>query len=267
MGASSLLGYARFVEPHRLECTEKPVRLASPLSQPVRVLHLSDLHWSGVVSLGFLERAFELGKQLAPDVICLTGDFVTGREMNVKEYVPVLKKLSAFRPTFASLGNHDGGSWAAHAGGYATVSALTEVLNAADITVLHNRAERVIVGSAELLLIGVGDLWAGEVNPQLAFQGISLEDPRPKVLLCHNPDAKEMLADSPWDLMLSGHTHGGQLIVPLLGAAPFAPVRDHRYVYGLCAWGSRQIHITRGVGNLHGLRINCRPEVSLLVLQ
>lgn len=64
--------------------------------------------------------------------------------------------------------------------------------------------------------------------------------------------------------MLSGHTHGGQIVVPLLGWRPFAPVRDLRYVEGLHEWSGRQIYTTRGVGNLHGLRFNCPPEVSVL---
>ena len=72
-----------------------------------------------------------------------------------------------------------------------------------------------------------------------------------------------MCAAYDWDLMLSGHTHGGQIIVPLYGA-PFHAVSDRRYMAGLKPWGSRQIHVTRGVGNLLGVRFNCRPEVSLL---
>ena len=69
----------------------------------------------------------------------------------------------------------------------------------------------------------------------------------------------------PWDLMLSGHTHGGQLWIPFIGA-PFAPVRDKRFVKGLVRWQNRWVHVTKGVGNLHGMRLNCPPEVSLLTL-
>lgn len=84
-------------------------------------------------------------------------------------------------------------------------------------------------------------------------------------MLCHNPDAKDKLRASAWDLMLCGHTHGGQLRLPGIGR-PFAPVRDVRYVEGLRPWEGRLIHITRGIGNLHGLRFNCRPEINLLNL-
>ena len=88
----------------------------------------------------------------------------------------------------------------------------------------------------------------------------------PIIVLSHNPDSKDILGDYPWDMMLCGHTHGGQLYLPILGT-PFAPVKDHRYVHGLKAWNDRLIHTTSGIGNLFGMRFNCRPEVSLLTLQ
>jgi predicted MPP superfamily phosphohydrolase len=86
------------------------------------------------------------------------------------------------------------------------------------------------------------------------------------VLLSHNPDVKEEVAPRHWQLMLSGHTHGGQLRVPWLGATPFAPVRDKRFVAGLHRWNDRWIHVTKGVGNVYGMRINCPPEISFLTL-
>ena len=88
----------------------------------------------------------------------------------------------------------------------------------------------------------------------------------PAVLLSHNPDTKEGVASRHWELMLSGHTHGGQLRVPWLGATPFAPVRDKRFVAGLHRWNDRWIHITKGIGNVYGMRINCPPEISFLTL-
>jgi predicted MPP superfamily phosphohydrolase len=86
-----------------------------------------------------------------------------------------------------------------------------------------------------------------------------------RILLNHNPDAKDLVRSYEWDLMLCGHTHGGQVCLPFIGA-PFAPVRDKRYLHGLYAWNKRWLHISSGVGNLHGIRFNCRPEVSLLTV-
>jgi len=87
--------------------------------------------------------------------------------------------------------------------------------------------------------------------------GIEKSDTETTVLLSHNPDSKTEVQDHPWDLMLCGHTHGGQLWIPFVGA-PFAPIRDKRFVKGLRRWNNRWIHVTKGVGNLHGLRLNWR---------
>ena len=84
------------------------------------------------------------------------------------------------------------------------------------------------------------------------------------IVLSHNPDSKELLKKYDWDLMCCGHTHGGQLVIPLIGFRPFLPVIDKSFPEGLLSWGKRHVHISRGIGNLHGLRFNCRPEISIL---
>ena len=103
------------------------------------------------------------------------------------------------------------------------------------------------------------------MRPDEALRDHRRQKGRPTVLLSHNPDTKDLLMNDPWDLMLSGHTHGGQLSLPLFGE-PFAPIRDRRYVRDLHALGDRWLYITAGVGSLHTARFNCRPEVSLLTL-
>jgi hypothetical protein len=249
-----------------LALTRHSVRLRANLPEPVRVLHLSDLHYSATVPLSLIESVVTLGLNEKPDLICLTGDFITGLEdVSSGSYARTLSRLSAAAPTFAVLGNHDGGTWAQEMGGYSDSRLVRGLLERSGIQLLHNASTRVRVRSAGLWLAGVGDLWSGEVAPGLAFAGHSSDRDEPVVLLSHNPDSKEVLGAFPWDLMLSGHTHGGQVIVPFVGPC-FAPVVDKRYVAGLRAWGSRQIHVTRGVGNLAGIRFRCRPEVAVLTI-
>ncbi|MGF1484194.1 MAG: phosphodiesterase, partial [Opitutales bacterium] len=113
--------------------------------------------------------------------------------------------------------------------------------------------------------VGVGDLWSRECDPLSAFGRVRGSDDRPTLLLAHNPDSKTYAEAFDWDLMLSGHTHGGQLSLPFVGE-PFAPVGDKRYVDGLRDWQGRWIQVTRGVGAGLRARFNCRPEVSLLEL-
>jgi len=267
MGAGGLsLAYPCYVEPRWLEVTQTRVSLPRNSHwRPIRLLQMSDLHASRWVPLAMIGHAINLGLQQTPDFICLTGDFITGRDsVDPLEYTRVLRRLSARAPTFAVLGNHDGGSWVGSRGGYADHRVVGRILEESGIELLHNRPARVEVQERKVTLIGVGDLWSDEIDGARAFSGVTSGET--KVLLSHNPDSKEVLANRPWDLMLSGHTHGGQVIVPFAGA-PFAPVWDKRYVAGLKPWADRQIHVTRGVGNLHGVRFRCRPEVSLLILE
>jgi predicted MPP superfamily phosphohydrolase len=136
-----------------------------------------------------------------------------------------------------------------------------DLLASANIRLLHNEHATETTNGREINLVGVGDLWNDECDPKAAFS--KLDGTRPTLLLSHNPDTKDLMQGHPWDLMLCGHTHGGQVFLPGLGA-PLAPVKDKRYVRGLHRLGDRWMHISKGVGNLHGVRLNCRPEVSLL---
>jgi predicted MPP superfamily phosphohydrolase len=116
-----------------------------------------------------------------------------------------------------------------------------------------------------LRLTGLADIWSEPLNLASAFPPGDSDGAEARLLLSHNPDSKDFLKFKPWDLMLCGHTHGGQVVLPWLGA-PWAPVRDKRFLAGMYAWDNRWIHITRGVGNVHGFRFNCPPEVSLITL-
>ncbi|MBR90360.1 MAG: phosphodiesterase [Verrucomicrobiales bacterium] len=257
-------GYMRLWEPGWIEVNRYTVPLGTP-RQPVRLLHLSDLHASRVVSLGFLRRAFELAlEEYRPELICITGDFITWKYRRYDDYAKTLALLSEAAPAFACLGNHDGGEWAASHLGYPDTNHVRSLLKNAGITLLHNASTAVAIGGRHLNLVGVGDPWNNQCDPDIAFAA----PPRPDadtLVLSHNPDTKDILKPFDWQLALCGHTHGGQVWVPGIGA-PFAPVRDKRFVRGLHQWNNRWLHITKGVGNLHGVRLNCRPEVSLLTL-
>ncbi|NQT92227.1 MAG: phosphodiesterase YaeI [Lentisphaerae bacterium] len=248
----------------RLRDTRLTVRIpGKDLPSRCSILHLSDFHVSEVVPVFFVQGAVRMGLALEPDLICVTGDMITRQMANRKKYVKVLRELSSVAPTFACLGNHDGGLWAARIGIKQKTADTMKFFAEAGITCLFNEARDVQVGGKTIRLVGLGDYWAGDAFPRVAFKDVPRDDRTPCLLLSHNPDSKEILADYPWDLMLCGHTHGGQLNLPIVGT-PFAPVRDHRYVAGLNPWKGRQIYTTRGVGSLYGIRVNCPPEVSTL---
>jgi uncharacterized protein len=262
LGGLATSGYAYCVEPTWLEVGRHDVPTSLP-GPPVKLLHLSDFHASWCVSLDYIREAIEYGLSFKPDLICVTGDFVTSTYDDFESYRRILARLPAAAPTFASLGNHDGGEWARIRRGYETTQEIQGLVRSSGIELLHNQSKVLQVSGRKFALVGLGDRFALETNPRRAFKAPIPSD-AVRIVLSHNPDTKTILTPYPWDLMLSGHTHGGQVCLPLIGCSPWLPVKDKRFVAGLYRWNNRWLHITKGVGNLRGVRFNCRPEVSLL---
>ena len=257
--------YAFGVEPNWLERTFHRVKLpCKNLTSGVRILHLSDLHASPAVPFSLIEKSVELGLEAKPDVICLTGDFVTDASILTKRsmhgFFGACRVRRQYSPAWAIMTEAHGVTGPA---GFKDTSVVRALLSAGNVPLLHNRSEVVRVRDQSIRFAGVADLWSDDVDGDLAFANVSADDPA--ILLAHNPDTKDVLADRPWDLMLSGHTHGGQVVLPMLGER-FVPVRDKRFIAGLKQWNGRQVYVTRGVGSIRGVRVNCRPEVTVLDL-
>ena len=261
---AAVASYARWVEPISLQLARHQCRLPGLApGQSIRLLHVSDLHASPVVPNSLIESALGLALEQKPDLVCLTGDFVTNRAgWNSDWYRRTLRRLGEHVPVYATMGNHDGG-WAQSRMKNSMI--VRDLLRDAGIPVLHNRSTLLSVRGQELELVGLGDLWGGEFLPQRAFGCSPRPANVPRIVLSHNPDTKDEMDGRSWDLMLSGHTHGGQVILPFIGS-PWTPVQDKRYVHGLLPWNHRQIHVTSGVGSAGGVRLNCPPEVALLEL-
>lgn len=256
-----LLGYMRQVAPFQVQVRRERLAVRGlAAARPVRIAHLSDLHWSRDVSDEIFLRAFDLALAEKPDVACITGDFVTGGKIYRAGYPRLLRHLSDHVPTLACMGNHDGGGNVNPAGS----GAVRNVLADGGVRVLHNASHTVEVAGGEIEFVGLGDMWALESSPQAAFAEAK-PGSRPRVVLSHNPDSKAGLSQYSWDLLLSGHTHGGQVVPPLIGPI-WVPVEDRRYIHGLKRWEDRWINVTSGVGSLHGIRFNCPPEVVILEL-
>lgn len=257
----STFGYAKYCEPYWLELVEDCLALPG-MTGKLRVAHISDLHAFDAMPLGFIESALDLASQQQPDFACITGDFISHHITDTESYQSILKSFAAKVKTYAITGNHDGGAWVSRGGGYKDTSIVRSLLEKSGIEVLHNSNTIFKRNDTRLQLVGVGDIWAKECDSEAAFDGSHANTPT--ILLSHNPDSKDLLGKYSWDLMLSGHTHGGQLLVPLIGTTPYAPVQDHRYIAGLKKWGNRFINVSRGVGAIEGMRFNCRPDVTLL---
>lgn len=277
---SGLLGgfYMRFFEPQWFEVTDKKVKLSKKKKtffgegDPITVLHLTDLHFSDVVSLDFLEKAIDLSLKKKADIAVITGDFITKdikSDEDFGEYAQILKKLSDQMPCFACVGNHDGGKWAGSTYGYKTFDRVAELLEKAGVKLLFNESELISVRGKKVKVVGVGDIWSSDAKPEKALvhkaKSESEEiDDVVSLVLSHNPDSKTLLKSYEWDLLCCGHTHGGQLVIPIINWRPVLPVRDKSFAEGLLPYDNRWVHISRGVGNLHGMRFNCPPEISYL---
>jgi len=236
-----------------------------------KIAQLSDLHSSPLVDKEHLEHAVDLALAEKPDLVVLTGDFI-GHTLRtypdeIHEFdlqyldnlVAALGRAKAPFGTYAVLGNHD--FWS---GPEVTQRICHDFETRAGIPVLRNQNIVLKRGEATLHLVGIDDYWhTWDLKKALRrVPSTSL-----KILLSHNPDInRHLMPAHRIDLVLSGHTHGGQITFPVLGA-PFATHMNKRYLKGLVRDGDRQTYITRGVGHLVvPIRFNCPPEVTLITL-
>jgi predicted MPP superfamily phosphohydrolase len=248
---------AALTEPFRLTVEHHQIRLRRLPREldGFRIVQLSDLHHSPFTSREQIERAIETANSLQPDIVALTGDYVSKE----REYAaPCAELLGELRPrhgVFAVLGNHD--HWT-------DAALITDLFRAEGITVLINQGMRFEKNGAAFWLAGVDDTMVGLEDLPLALAGASEQEF--KLLLAHNPIILRRAARAGVDLVLSGHTHGGQVSLRSDRSASGRPRR--RLLKGLARQGETQIYVTRGLGTVVlPVRFGCPPEVSLLELR
>lgn len=262
------LRYAYHVEPTWLAVNRVtlPVRdLPAPLAG-LRIAHLSDFHCGAHIPAGYLEGAIARTAAEGPDLIALTGDFVDRGPGHSAAAARLFRDLSAPLGVFAVLGNHDFSVHTARgARKYPGLDGVVaDALTAEGVTVLRNSAVRVERGGAELQVAGVDDLWSGDADAPAALAGAGADVPR--VLLAHNPQTVEQLGDRRADVILSGHTHGGQIDWPGFGRLMLHR-SARRWAAGLYDVGGRHLYVNTGVGFGWRFRFGVRPEVAILTLQ
>ncbi|HEV7681162.1 MAG TPA: metallophosphoesterase [Pyrinomonadaceae bacterium] len=248
---------AAFTEPFRLTVEHQKIhlpRLPRELDG-FRVVQLSDIHHSPFTSREQIERAVETANSLQPDIVALTGDYVSKERAYAAPCAELLGTLRARWGVYAVLGNHD--HWT-------DAALITDLFRAEGITVLVNQGMRFENKGAAFWLAGVDDTMVGLEDLSLALAGSS--DNEFKLLLAHNPIILRRAARAGVDLVLSGHTHGGQVRLRSDRKANRRPPR--RLLKGLARQGDTQIYITRGLGTVVlPVRFGCPPEVSLLELR
>jgi predicted MPP superfamily phosphohydrolase len=221
------------------------------------------LHRGTVVSRAYLEECIAAANAAQPDLIALTGDYLTDHgdgQQQVRGYVRDVAACVALARArygvFASLGNHD--HWF-------DADYVTDALREAGATVLRNENWPVVVNGATLPVAGLGDLWTEPPEFPRAFGGVSNGC---ALVLMHNPDSFHEWRQPGSQLILSGHTHGGQVNVPLYGP-PVVPSRyGPLYARGWFRRGDAQMYVSRGVGLISpAVRFNCAPELPVFELR
>lgn len=262
------LGYAYHVEPTWLVVNriELPVTNLPQALAGLRIAHLSDFHCGRHIPAGFLEGAIERAAQERPDLIALTGDFIDRGPEHAARAARLFRSLKAPLGVFAVLGNHD---FSVHVPrgkrkhpGLDRV--ITDALASEGVTVLRNRSVAVARGGAELVVAGVDDLWSGESDVPAALGSACERSPR--VLLAHNPESVAELGAHRADVVLSGHTHGGQINWPGLGRL-FLHRNARRWAAGLYPVPHGHLYVNTGVGFGWRFRFGVRPELAVLTLQ
>lgn len=219
-----------------------------------RLVQLSDIHHSPFTSLEHITRTVEAANRLAPDMFVLTGDYVSHDTEYIAPMADAMGKLVSEYGTYACLGNHD--HWT-------DPELVTDLMRGEGINVLINEGLRLRARGASFWLAGVDDLMAGKTDVRSALSGSRGSEM--KLLLAHNPAIVRRASRYNVDLMLSGHTHGGQV-----------KIRDEekrilprrKLSSGLHYRKNTQIYITRGIGTVVvPFRYQCPPEISLIELK
>lgn len=260
-GGVALLANSRYYAPRRIVVEEVSVPIEGLSSEfdGFKICQITDIHHGYHVEMEFIDKALEVALRLNPDIYALTGDYASYKTEFADAVIKRLAMLRATYRTVAVLGNHD--HWV---GWHRHVPAL---IRKNGIGLLNNTHIILEKGKGRLCIAGVDDLRIGRPDLGKALFGVPADVPR--VLLSHNPDlADEKIGEERVDLMISGHTHGGQIRLPFSMYAPYTNSRyGQKYIGGLVKTGSTQVYVSRGLGTITiPVRFNCPPEITLLRL-
>lgn len=256
---AAIIGYGLLRErtDFKLEKVQIPIRDLPPELVGVTICQLTDIHFDSFFDPSEIERAVNMARATDSDLVFLTGDYLSNRAEYMTPCVELLSKLEGRHGTFAVLGNHEIYT--------RTEDGFVREFKRRGIEVLRNRRIVLNIRGARLALLGVDYVRRGRgLLPRLV-------DGRPKdypaILLSHQPNIFPAAALFGIDLTVSGHTHGGQITLELAGLK-LAPSRAiSPYVAGHYAFGDSNLYVSRGIGTVGPpVRINARPEITLLVL-
>jgi hypothetical protein len=258
VGVSATAAYASLFEIHDYELTETEIfiRGLPTAFENFRIVQVSDVHHSSLVSLEEVRRVVALAQEARGDMVVLTGDYTTARRRYIEPCAEALSQLSAPAGVWAVLGNHD----------HYTDGELTRrALSRSGIGVLDNAHTEITRGADALQLAGIDDWSWGYADWERAVG--KLDRRRPALLLSHEPQVFDLPETAGISLILSGHTHGGQVSLPFVGA-PARFIEEFKYLRGRYERAGTQLYVSRGTGVVGlPIRLGARPEIAVLRLR
>lgn len=265
-GVSALGADAFLIEPNRPRIIPKEIRLRRWPSRldGFTIALLSDFHYDPYFSVHPIRSSIDMVNDLHPDLIVLTGDFVSvplvgDPAKGAAEAEPcaaLLGKLKARHGVWAVLGNHDA---------FSDPGRVISALMAHGIRTLSNQSIPIEKDQGRFWLGGVEDVMGGTADLRATLKNIPTGEAT--ILLAHEPDFADHVARYPVDLQLSGHSHGGQVRLPFIPPL-FLPDLAKKYVWGLFHVGPLTLYTTAGIGTVRvPVRFNCSPEITLISLR
>ena len=260
MVGAGMLAYGHYLEPSQIELTQQSLILPD-LPAPFhnyRLVQISDLHMGTWLNRRRLQAVVDQVNAQQPDLIAITGDFLNHEiESKVQDLIGPLSQLKSTDGTAVVFGNHDywSGSWLAR-----------RMVREANLLDVNNDVLSIERSGAVLNIAGIDDYWEGRTRFDLVMK--RLPTTGPAILLAHEPDFADISAATErFALQISGHSHGGQIVLPYWGA-PVLPYMGEKYVSGRYQVSKMVQYTNRGIGTSQlQIRINCRPEITTFILQ
>lgn len=255
---SLLFFWGMVIEPSQIKVEEVEIKIKNLPGdfENLKIIQLSDLHCKKFKKRE--EKILKIVKNLNPDYIFLTGDIVDWATKNFDSCQIFWRELSKNFSVFAVFGNHDHRNL--------NFKNLKKILTESGIPVLDNQSQKLKRGKSFIYLLGVDDPHLGYDNLELAMAEI--KENKVKILLAHSPEIFSKAKEKDIDLVLSGHTHGGQINIPFLVDLILPLKYDKKYKRGLFQENSHSLYVSRGLGTTFlPIRINSFPEITFLRLK
>ncbi|MBI3398199.1 MAG: metallophosphoesterase [Deltaproteobacteria bacterium] len=259
VGAIALITDGIFYEPRHVVIERRTIAINNlpDAFEGFRMCQITDVHHGPFVGLGFIEGIVDKANSLNHDLMVLIGDYVFGSRKYIEPAISVLGRLKSPHGVLAVLGNHD------H---YEGAELTKDVFSKYNIPVITNSHRLVEIKNKAVCIAGVGDFYEDMQDLRAALKGVP--DDIPRILLSHNPDYAEVMPKTERvDLVLAGHTHGGQIRLPFSIAPVNMSNYGQRYTGGLVKLTHTQVYVSRGIGMVgFPVRFNCPPEITMITL-